>query len=336
MEEQVVDTVQEPQNVIAARDGLKATNKLISEAVGISVFVAIINVVLGALVSLFPDLLGEGYDGIGLVIFGLLYMGMAWGIQKRSRTCAIIALVVFAVDAVLTVASAKGAAGYAMKVFIIIGLIQGLRGCFQYHSLVRKAKSEPDDRPLEILQADKRPVKPMWIVILGIIAALGLGSCVYGAASSLMTQPFDKWDTYTSADGVVTMKVPCEMDEDTQTDPSMPGVKVRMASGTTMKYETMLMSFEGIISERIKDQAETMERQLLTTMIEQADGTAEEVEAVEFNGISALESRATIEGRAGVMRVFHVDDTIYIAGMFQASGQENDTIEQFLDSIAVK
>lgn len=338
MEEQIVDTVQEPQSVVAARDGLKATNKLIGEAVGISIFVAIVNIALGAVLSIFPGILESyGFDGgFGFVIFGLLYMGMACGIQKRSRVCAIIALVVFAADAILTMIDGNGVAGYAMKVVIIVGLVQGLRGCFQYHTLVRKAKSELDDRPLEILQADKRTIKTKWFVIFGIIAALGLGCGVYDIASTLVTQSFEQWETYTSADGVVTMKVPCEMEEQTESIPNMPGVKYRVASGATMKYESVLISYEGIISAKMQDQAEEMDRQLMNAFIQQSGGTAEPVETVEFDGITALEVRATIEGREGVLRTFHVDDTIYVVGMFQNPGQETDTIDQFLSSISVK
>lgn len=337
MEEQT--QVQEPQEIITAREGLKATNKLISEAVGITVFVAIVNIALGALASIFPDFLSSYADsGFGLVLFGLLYMGMAWGIQKRSRTCVVIALVVFVADAIMSMVEGNGVAGYAMKVFIIIGLVQGLRGCFQYHSIVRKAKGELDDRPLNILQADKRPIPKKWFIILSIIAVLGFGSSIYGLFSQvLMTPSFDKWQSYTSVSGTVTMKVPGEVTEDVQSIPNVAGGKYRIESATTLQYDTVLFSYTGLIKNQTEEQLKELQSRLTDEIVTNMNGVVHKIEQVEFDGITASQSHFTLEdGNTGAVRAFCADNNIYLACILQKSGKNIDIIDQFMESISLK
>lgn len=338
---------------------LAQSNKLLKEAVGITIFISIVNILLGALITFVPSFAERafaGYNGTALAIYGTVFMGMALGIHKRSRTCAVIALSVFALDTVLTVINtiralfaAEGSvpiAGYAMKVVIFIGLIAGIRGCFQYHSLVNTYSSMMDNRPIEMIRRNKRNTKPVVLVLCGILAAVGVATSAYGLVQTAQVltagSSFENWQTYTTPDGTLSMKVPVEAVESSEKLSTADGVPVtyETAQSDGSKCSTLLLSYKGILAtQEMKDLKAEWEENLLTSFITSGEMTLlQDITSVKMGGIDTLEASVELkEGLPGRIRMFSIESDIYMAIVIMNSEQDGDSelIDQYFNSITV-
>ena len=338
---------------------LAQSNKLLKEAVGITIFISIVNILLGALINFVPSIAEgafAGYNGTALAIYGTIFMGMALGIHKRSRTCAIIALAIFALDTILTIINTITAytsgeriqiAGYAMKVVIFIGLIAGIRGCFQYHSLVSTYSAMMDNRPIEMIRQSKRNIKPVPLVLCGIVAAVGIAASVYGVVQTVQFMnagsSFEDWQTYTTPDGSLSVKVPSEV-----TDNSEP---LDLGNGIAILCETMqsdggkcstyLFSYKGLLAtQEMKDIHTQMEESMILSLIQSEQMTLlEDITSGKMTaGFDSLEASVELqEGLPGRIRIFSAGSDMYMAIIIMNSEKDGDSelIGQFFDSVAV-
>ncbi len=339
---------------------LAQSNKLLREAVGITLFISIVNILLGAVATFLPLFIADsafaGYNGTALAVYGLIFMGMALGIHKRSRACAIIALVIFALDTLLTIyntivlISAGGGVqivSYAMKVVIFIGLIAGIRGCFQYHSLVQTYSAVMDNRPIEMIRQNTRKTNPAVLAVCAVIAAVGVAAAAFGIVQTIQNQNvgtnFEDWQTYTTADGMVSMKIPsAETIEDSE--------MLDAGGGITVSYETMqsdgskcstfLLAYNGILAtQELKDISAQLEEEMLTSFITGGNLTLlDDITSVPMGDIDCLEvSMEMEEGLPGKIRIFSHDSNIYMAliVMNSADGRDSELIDQFMNSITV-
>ena len=143
-----------------------------------------------------------------------------------------------------------------MKVVIFIGLIAGIRGCFQYHSLVSTYSAMMDNRPIEMIRQSKRNIKPLPLVLCGIVAAVGIAASVYGVVQTVQFMnagsSFEDWQTYTTPDGSLSMKVPSEVTEGSERLSTADGVPVtyETAQSDGGKCSTLLLGYKGILADR--------------------------------------------------------------------------------------
>jgi hypothetical protein len=90
-----------------------------------------------------------GALGLGLAslfdaaVFGLIGVGLL----RKWRSAALVGLILFSVNFVMTVA--KGAAPSIVAVFILLGFIGAVRGTFAYHRLNRLPQAEPGQTTAE-------------------------------------------------------------------------------------------------------------------------------------------------------------------------------------------
>lgn len=73
----------------------------------------------------------------------VLYTGLGWGIGRKSRACATIALTLFTIAFVLGLVSlATGCAGGTIALALELLLLNSVRAAFAYHRLVKAAAVE--------------------------------------------------------------------------------------------------------------------------------------------------------------------------------------------------
>jgi uncharacterized protein YsxB (DUF464 family) len=327
-----------------AEEGIKKADKLLKQAVGLTLFIAFVNILLGTFLSLSPSAASgitalNGLNGLSMIVFGVLYMGMALGIHKRSRTCTIIAFAVFVIDAVLTVVSnitsgsSAGIAGYGMKVVIIIGLVEGLRGCFQYHSLRKKYSS---DSAYSELFSQKKKAKPVILILCTVVACAGLGAGIFGAVNTFASSnDIEKWNDYTSKDGVVTMKVPSSVSENQSTQ---QGMTYWYAESNSLNYSVILTCYKNVFLQRKTTDASVLEKNLIDTFLKQ-DG-AELIASSEgtIGTHSCTDASFTLDGKPGRLRAFSVGSNLYLAAIGNNRSNEADSqlMDDFLNSMEIK
>lgn len=334
--------VQEDGKIGEVQSALDKSNKLIGEAVGITLFVAFVNIVFGSVINIFPNLFSggtalEGLNGMGLVLFGLLYMGMALGIQKRSRTCAIIALIVFAADTALTLLGGDfKIVNYGMKVVIIIGLIAGVRGCFSYHTLLKKHQYDPDNRALDMVRADRRKIKVIPLVICILVAAIGIGSTVYSAVNMIgLGGDFDQWESYSPDYAEITLKMPAEVVEESQTiTGSLPGITYHTATSDSFACSTLLITYENLLRGQQDSDIAELRKSIISELVETTG--AEVLETLEgtVDPVASTDVMVTYQGHPGAFRAFAYGDNLYVAGIL-ANINDDTLVAQFMQSVAI-
>jgi len=185
---------EQSQEVEAVKTELEAVDKQIKNAVGAITVIVAINVLLGAVMTFFPDFLGDFFDpsaavfGIG---FGLLYLALAIGVSFHSRICAIIALVAFAADTALMFIN--GGLAHFLEQFnvgaiimrggLFLGIIGGLIYTFKYHAMVKRHEATINREISAAIQEGKPKMPKGRIIVFVIIACIGLGALAYGAAT---------------------------------------------------------------------------------------------------------------------------------------------------------
>jgi hypothetical protein len=101
-----------------------------------------------AVMTLFASLLPLA--GISLAGFNLwnladavLIAGLAFGISRRSRVCAVVMLVYFVASIVMLVARTTLYANAAVEAIFVYFYIEGVRGAFAWHSLAKAGAAQP-------------------------------------------------------------------------------------------------------------------------------------------------------------------------------------------------
>jgi len=80
-----------------------------------------------------------GIDAWALIDVAVI-AGLAYGVYRKSRTCAVILMVLFAVEKILMWKASGTASGWLMALAFFACYIMGVQGTFQYHSW-KKANS---------------------------------------------------------------------------------------------------------------------------------------------------------------------------------------------------
>lgn len=100
----------------------------VKTAAGFLAFIAVVNIVFG--VFNVGGTGGFGADAIGMIVEGLIYAVLAWRVLKRSLIALVIAIVLYAADAVymlmnITEGGGQGAHGIVLRVVVFIALFRG-------------------------------------------------------------------------------------------------------------------------------------------------------------------------------------------------------------------
>jgi hypothetical protein len=102
-------------------------------------FVAGLTTVLGVL-----GVLGLGLASLfDAAVFALIGVGLL----RRWRSAAVVGLVLFTINLVMTVV--KGTAPSIVAVFIFLGFVGAVRGTFAYHKLIRAPHAQPEPTTAE-------------------------------------------------------------------------------------------------------------------------------------------------------------------------------------------
>lgn len=92
---------------------------------------------ISAAMTLLVVLVGVAGFNVWNLLDVALILALAFGIYKRSRTCAVMLLVYFAVSKIITVAETGKATGIVLGLVFIYYYGQGVVGTFAYHRHVK-------------------------------------------------------------------------------------------------------------------------------------------------------------------------------------------------------
>ena len=153
---------------------------------------------------------------------------------------------------------------------------------------------------------------------------------------------FEDWQTYTTPDGSLSMKVPSEVTEGSERLSTADGVPVtyETAQSDGGKCSTLLLGYKGILApQEMKDIRADLEENMLTSFITSGSMTLlEDTVTVDMGGISATEASVELqEGLPGRIRIFSAGSDMYMAIIIMNSEKDGDSelIGQFFDSVTV-
>lgn len=102
-------------------------------AAGIVFFVAALNLLLGLAAVVFRiDLLAEIGIGIGSIVTGVIYLGLGVGVRRASTVALVLAIALFAIDGLASVAMAVAAGGnpptgaIVARIFFLVPMVRAL------------------------------------------------------------------------------------------------------------------------------------------------------------------------------------------------------------------
>jgi hypothetical protein len=121
---------------------LESANRLINLAFGAAVFSASITLVFSVIACF-------GYSFLGITPLSLVdvvvVFALAYGIHKRSRTCAVITFVYFVVSKIVQCVDMGDAKPIYVGILFGFFFFQGIRGTFAYHRLRRSVDITKDN-----------------------------------------------------------------------------------------------------------------------------------------------------------------------------------------------
>jgi len=319
----------EAQEFNALRNAISELDKPIKGATGVVLFLAALNVLLGVIMTFFSDaaffsdgIFSEYEKGVYYIIPGLLFLGLSFGIVKRSRVCMLIAISYLSIDAILMIINGgfnNSIAFLAMRIIFIISLAAGVRACFRYHTAINEytVKTESDKPGLK--KSLKVKIHRWQIITCAIIGCVGIGTVVYGSAAGIYTERrnINNWVEYSS--GAVTMSMPSSyIEEYSEAIPGIP--EARYFSAMSESYDSFAFL---IIHQNILD------------FFELTDETANEIELLVLedtvynfgteivNGgvgyfaekVRYYEAQIEIGDEFGIFRCFSRGNDIYIVGI---------------------
>jgi len=341
---------EQSQEVEAVKKEMDAANKQINGAVGAITIIAVINVLFGTVITIFPDFLGDFAGGIFdpaaaffQIGFGLLYLGLAVGVSFHSRICAIIALLALVADSVNWVISGGlehvNVTAIIMRGGLFLGIIGGLIYTFKYHTMVKRHEATVNREVSAAMQENKPRMPKGRIVAFVIIACIGLGALAYGASTGAFAsgRNFEDWTEHTS--GAVTMRVPSErISEETERDPDMPGVTILVEESGTRAVLVSLITFQSVLP-HIQGWGLSPEDVGLLFL----EGVAEEddfqvagwsegtISGIRYHGVYGQ-----FDGNPIALRAFSSGDDVYIAEIALLSEDDEGLIDLFFDSIVIR
>ncbi|MCL1829453.1 MAG: zinc ribbon domain-containing protein [Oscillospiraceae bacterium] len=340
----------DPQEFEKTVSVVDKADKQIKAAAGTVVFIAVINILLGAFLSFFPNVLSgadsmfDSVDGIYYIIAGLMYLGLSFGTNRRSRVCFLIAVGYFVFDAVILLIAggmSGGAAALFMRIVLIWGLFTGTLNSFKYHSLMKKYKDMPGNETADFIRERKPVMKKRQVVFRVILGCLGIGAAIYGFTGGVYIEgrDFSDWTDYSS--GAVTVKMPSSyIGEFSEQYPDMPGVTYRFAQSDSYIGSVFLITYSNMLSyaEVTAEEAGELEDILMSELIIEIDAnTSEQSTGAMAGKVRYTQLRIEIQGMPGAIRCFSYGNDVYMAGILLNGKDdlENDYIGRFLESIKV-
>ncbi|XLZ70596.1 hypothetical protein ABT364_01135 [Massilia sp. SR12] len=96
----------------------------------------------GSMTLLFTLLAVSGTQAVGFNAWNfidvVLIFGLAFGIYKKSRACAVLMLVYFIISKIIIAIETGSVSGTVLAVIFIYYYAQGIAGTFAYHKLANK------------------------------------------------------------------------------------------------------------------------------------------------------------------------------------------------------
>ncbi|MCL2829073.1 MAG: hypothetical protein FWD99_10125 [Oscillospiraceae bacterium] len=340
---------EQSQEVEAVKKELEAVDKQIKSAVGAIMVIAVINVLFGAVMIFFPDILAGFAGGIFdpsaaffQIGFGLLYLGLAVGVSFHSRVCAIIALLALVADSINWVISGGLAhfnvGAIIMRGGLFLGIIGGLIYTFKYHAMVKRHEATVNREISAAIQAGKPKMPKGRIIAFAIIACIGLGALAYGAATGAFAsgRNFEDWTEHAS--GAVTMRVPSErIVEETERDPAMPNVTILSEESFSRAVAVTLVTFQDIVP-LLQSWGLTPEEAGPIFLEGIADEGFQDIRWSDgtMSGIQYRGAYGRYEGNPVAFRVFFSGDDMYMMGIELRSEDDEGLIARFFDSVIIR
>lgn len=320
---------------------INKNRRMIASAFGAAVFVAVVNTLIGAAAALAPGILDSlEFSGFGwfFCLFGFIMFAVAAGIHYKSRVCVVIGLVFMVADTALSDLPALLREGnifyFIMRGFILYSLIMGLIGAFQYHSYKRRFSSDPNPTVAALFSKNRFHLSAGTVIFSLLISA----SLVLGVYNFFMEgrSDFDisSWDTYTTADGLVTIPMPSAPEVSTAN-----GIQSMRSLSRKAFVSLDRVASSSLFSGLSADEKEAVLTQMLESGLT-GQQLSYDMDAAGPDGTQAyIIADAYHDGALARYEAFFVDDTLYIA-MLAADADRDDNqalalLDHFSDAITI-
>lgn len=201
----------------------------IDKSIHTSVWILIILGILLTVTSVLMTVLGmmNVFTAVGVFIDICVYMGLAFGIERKSKGCALAAVIYSSLALLLGLFS--GIRGIALKIAIIAAYINTFQKLKEFYQLKAKHEFDPDERIRSYFEKEPMTFKMRYIlmitcVLLGLgVAVGGIGgvtSDIFSGVSEIVkTQNMDNWQRVKILDGNnISLLMPTEPTKTEQGD----------------------------------------------------------------------------------------------------------------------
>ena len=339
---------------IAAQNSFDKVVKQIRDASSIAMFIATLNIGLGALFTLisadfisdiFEDTFIEPTIGFAYIIFGLIFLVLSVGIYFRSRLCALAALVAFGVDAFLLISNegfdADNIFGLIMRGALLVTLLLGLFACIRYHSLRKRYATEDDENMVSVVKDNKARLGGGRIFFYLLVGIVGIVTLIYAASTGTFDtgRGFDRWPEHQFVG--ITLRVPsANVEEESERIDGIPGVAV-IATSETRAVFVELIAYVGMLDDAdvydvTQDELFEFGTILLDSMM-RAVGVRDSRNSygTMAGGIRYNEIIGTNDGIPFAFRSFVVGEDVYIIGIFVERETDMELFQHFFDNVVV-
>ena len=335
-----------------AHEAFEKVAKQVRDASGVAMLIAAINILIGAAITFLAadfvyDILEGAFagttHGVYFVIPGLVYLALSIGIYFRSRICALMALVVFAVDSFLVISNTgfenMGVGALVMRAGLLIALVLGIFACLKYHSLRKRHNYTTDETIAAIVQTYKARMNIGRILGYVAIGAIGIAALAYAASTGVFAsgRGFDTWHEHQFVN--ITVRVPsANVVEETEVIPGIPGTAISATSETRAVF-VELIAYTGIRDE-VPDVADDVlfefGTELLVIMLDASGAVAESSRSGTMpGGIGYYEVTGTSDGTPFSFRTFVAGDDVYVIGLFVERESDMDLFDSFFGSVVI-
>jgi len=339
----------DPQIIENLKNAVGEMDKAIHGANGVVIFIAVLNIAIGVLLTFFPDIIsGDGVfsdfvGGIYYIIPALLFAGLSFGVVRRSRTCLLIASIYMILDAVFALlAGGFGTAiGFlVMRVFLVISLLAGTRFSFRFHSVVKEHALRAGIYKSELIKALKPKIQKWQIITCAVLACVGIGTAVYGFTGDAYVEgrKFEDWVEYTS--GPVTVRMPSSVIWDqSEAIPDLPGALYLSAYSETQAGNVVLITYQNILNPTgffTAEDAHDLEYAILSDLVYDIGANVIDNYEGTFPGnIRFVEVNVDLGYEFGTLRSFTIGNDIFVTGVFLPADKDREFIDLFLTSIRI-
>ena len=320
---------------------MNKNHRMIASAFGAAVFVAVVNTLIGATTALAPGILDSlEFGGFGwfYCLVGFIMFVVAAGIHYKSRVCVVIGLVFMIVDTALSdlpgLLKSGNIAYFIMRGVILYALIMGLIGAFQHHSYKRRFSSDPNPTVAALFTRGRFHASA-GMILYALLAAACLAIGVFSFLQENQAS-FDisSWDTYTTADGLVTIPMPSAPEVSTAN-----GIQSMRSLSRKAFVSLHRVASSSLFSGLSADEKEAVLTQMLESGLT-GQQLSYDMDAAGPDGTQAyIIADAYHDGALARYEAFFVDDTLYIA-MLAADADRDDNqalalLDHFSDAITI-